>query len=445
MLIESDDFPFEFISVIAEKESWRKEVHRPIYHVHKWWAKRLGSVFRGILLGSILPKEADFEKAFYDIHSRPDVSVFDPFMGSGTTIGEAHKLGFTSFGKDINPIAAEAVRVALGPMQEDNIQAAFNSVSAAIKPKIQDIYATVAKSGQPATVLYYFWVMTAPCLDCKKPIDLFSSYVISSDAYPKKKPIIQILCPSCGDIFEGHYQHEEVDCPQCSYHFNPRKGPVSGSKVKCSHCDCAQTIGTMLKNKLHRPEFRLYGKLVLTKDKRKEYVRATTKDFEQYEYAKKKLQDLEDQEFLLPSLRLEPGYNTQQAINYNFNSWRDFFNERQLLVLGLLQQEIAKIEDIFSRDALLTLFSSTLEFSNLFASYKGEGTGAVRHMFAHHILKPERTPIETNVWGTEKSSGSFSGLFKTKLLRAIAYRKAPREVGQDSMCKYLFFANYRFD
>ena len=40
-LIESDDFPFEFLSHLAERESWRKEIHRPIYHVHKWWAKRL--------------------------------------------------------------------------------------------------------------------------------------------------------------------------------------------------------------------------------------------------------------------------------------------------------------------------------------------------------------------------------------------------------------------
>jgi putative DNA methylase len=64
----------------------------------------------------------------------------------------------------------------------------------------------------------------------------------------------------------------------------------------------------------------------------------------------------------------------------------------------------------------------------MFASYKGEGTGAIRHMFAHHILKPERVPIEGNVWGTSKSSGSFSTLFRSRLLRAIEYRAAPFEV-----------------
>ena len=36
-------FPFEAIDQIAERESYRKEIYRPIYHIHKWWAQRLGS------------------------------------------------------------------------------------------------------------------------------------------------------------------------------------------------------------------------------------------------------------------------------------------------------------------------------------------------------------------------------------------------------------------
>jgi hypothetical protein len=80
-LIESDFFPFEFISQLAEMESWRKEVYRPIYHIHKWWAKRLGSVFRGILLGSALPDSGNLIEEFYKQHDFAGVTVFDPFMG----------------------------------------------------------------------------------------------------------------------------------------------------------------------------------------------------------------------------------------------------------------------------------------------------------------------------------------------------------------------------
>ncbi len=49
-------------------------------------------------------------------------------------------------------------------------------------------------------------------------------------------------------------------------------------------------------------------------------------------------------------------------------------------------------------------------------------------MFSNHILKPERTPLENSVWGTEKSSGTFSTLFESRLLRAKRYLDEPFEV-----------------
>ena len=49
-------------------------------------------------------------------------------------------------------------------------------------------------------------------------------------------------------------------------------------------------------------------------------------------------------------------------------------------------------------------------------------------MFSHHILKPERTPLEANLWGTPKSSGSFSTLFGSRILRALAYTENPFEL-----------------
>jgi hypothetical protein len=76
---------------LAERESWRKEVIRPVYHIHKWWANRLGSVFRAILLSSFSKDGAFWERYYKRNYFRK--IVFDPFMGSGTTIGEAVKLG----------------------------------------------------------------------------------------------------------------------------------------------------------------------------------------------------------------------------------------------------------------------------------------------------------------------------------------------------------------
>ena len=77
----------------------------------------------------------------------PGLTVFDPFMGSGTTVGEAHKLGFTALGRDINPVACESVRVALGPMDRDAILAAFGQLAAGVGERIRGLYRTADEAG----------------------------------------------------------------------------------------------------------------------------------------------------------------------------------------------------------------------------------------------------------------------------------------------------------
>lgn len=198
--------------------------------------------------------------------------------------------------------------------------------------------------------------------------------------------------------------------------------------ASCRHCNASFKIRNAASGAC-RPSYRLYAKLVLRRDGGKEYRRATDADLLSYEDCEKQLDNsLADGEFALPSLSLTNGHNTRQAMGYGFSTWQDFFNDRQLLALCWLRRSISEIPDADTKQAFGTLFSGVLEFNNLFASYKGEGTGAVRHMFSHHILKPERMPIEANVWGTPKSSGSFSNLFPTRLLRAATYQNCPTEV-----------------
>jgi putative DNA methylase len=427
-LIESDAFPFEFISQIAERESWRKEIHRPIYHVHKWWAKRLGSIFRAILLASAVDDENDLRTTFYQHHNFAGTSALDPFIGSGTTIGEAHKLGFTALGRDINPVAVEAVRVALGPMDRKAIADAYASLNGGVGASIRELYRTQDGDGRPCDVLYHFWVAYVRCPHCARAIDLFSSFVFASNAYPKRKPEVQVVCPSCGDIFEGRHGRAAETCPHCGRVFDPQKGNTRGQGATCPKCGDFSIIDAIAKSG-ERLNFRLYAKLVLRGDETKQYLPATARDATDYARASATLaSEVAAGKITLPDLALTDGYNTRQAMRYGFANWQHFFNDRQLLALGWLRAAIAEIPDAPVREVLLTLFSGLLEFNNMFASYKGEGTGAVRHMFSHHILKPERTPIEANVWGTPKSSGSFSGLFRGRLQRAIAYREEPTEV-----------------
>jgi putative DNA methylase len=428
-LIETDAFPFEFLSTVAERESWRKELYRPIYHIHKWWAQRLGSVFRGILLGCLLAESTDLKEAFYQRHDFSEISVFDPFMGSGTTLGEAHKLGCTTLGRDINPVACESVRIALGPMERQQLQNAFVHLSTTVGERIRGLYQSTDARGQQCDVLYYFWVKYVPCPHCNADVELFSTRIIARNAYPDRKPEVQICCPQCGDIFPALNSDSHVHCHTCGLDFDPHLGPADGANATCPFCSQTFTIATAVRASGHPPAHRLYGKLLLTPEGKKYYLPATPEDVRAYQKCSSLLQsELERGVIRLPETVLTDGFNTRQALGYNYRTWRDFFNDRQLVALGWLQEAIAQLSDASAREAFLTLFSGTLEFNNLFATYKGEGTGAVRHMFSHHILKPERMPIEANVWGTPKSSGSFSNLFESRLLRVLDYRAAPFEV-----------------
>jgi putative DNA methylase len=359
-LIELDEFPFEFLSTVAERESWRKEIYRPIYHIHKWWANRLGSIFRGILLGCLLGVGDDLEAAFYQKQDFETTVIFDPFMGSGTTVGEAHKLGCVALGRDINPVACEAVRVALGPLDRRRLEEAFGELAATSGEQIRGLYQAPDEQGRLTDVLYYFWVKWLPCPSCGSPVDLFASRIFARNAYPSRKPEVQICCPCCGGVYAGLHADRKTQCPFCDLVFDPAQGSVDSGMTRCEKCSRTFSIISAVKAFGDSPPHRLYAKLLLTTGGAKRYLAATDTDVEAYQQAASRLDDeLRSGAIRVPTLTLTQGYNTKQALNYRYFRWRDFFNPRQLLALGWLQSGILRITDDSTRDAMLTLFSRT--------------------------------------------------------------------------------------
>ena len=80
--------------------------------------------------------------AFYRNVRLKDRVVFDPFMGSGTTLGEALKLGVRAIGRDINPVAYFLVRNALTIHDRTAVLKAFEhirrDVAETLKGLLQD-------------------------------------------------------------------------------------------------------------------------------------------------------------------------------------------------------------------------------------------------------------------------------------------------------------------
>ena len=423
--LEDDDFPFAAISDVAESESWRKEINRPIYHIHKWWARRLGTVFRAIVLGALAPSGTNILEAFYQPVRVTGRVVFDPFMGSGTTIGEALKLGARAIGRDINPVAHFLVRNALAQHDLHEVERTFSEIERDVAEEIKAFYRTELADGTSADVLYFFWVKQMDCPQCDSEVDLFSSRVFARHAYPSRHPTVHSVCPNCGEVNACRYDAVETACKHCLKPFELQSGPVCGSRAVCPACNHEFPIAKTIRGGDAPPAHRLYAKLVLTAAGEKLYGKVTEADKALYAKASKSLSERPD---AYPRVAIESGYNTDQVMGYNYRYWHQMFNDRQLLCLAILGERIRAISNKPLRELFTCLFSGMLEFNNMFASYKGEGTGAVRHMFAHHILKPERVPLEANVWGTSKSSGSFKTMFEGRIRRALQYAQDPFEL-----------------
>jgi putative DNA methylase len=411
-------FPAAVISQLAEVESWRKEIHRPATHTHKWWAQRLGTVFRAILVSTTCNDTDDVIAAYAGATRMTGLRVLDPFAGSGTTLVEAVKAGASVVGVDINPVAGLVQRQALAGWDEAELRRGFKTVEGACRADIEELHRDV--NGYP--VLYYFWVAIAQCPTCHDRVELFNNYVFARHAYAKKFPSAKATCPVCHSVQDVDLSKDSsARCVDCNITFS-FDGPVSGQTMTCLQGHRNRVIDALGQQK---PNYGMYAKLVLRPDG-KAYERIDDFDRSLYTKASKRLASPAGVKLVQPAGELAAGYNTVQAMRWGFKSWRDFFNDRQLYCLGLLATSIRDLDcNQPEREALAALFSGTLEFNNLFCSFKGEGTGAVRHMFSHHVLKPERTPLEAHPWGTLASSGSFSTLFESRLIRAHRYKKKP--------------------
>jgi putative DNA methylase len=282
-------------------------------------------------------------------------------MGSGTTVGEALKLGAKAIGCDINPVSTFLVHQALTRVAEADLRAALQRLEREVGAEIRSYYQTRDPlTGQAIPVLYYFWVKVL-ATPKGEMVPLFDRYVFAQDAYPKKKPKAQIVCPQCWAIIEDRYDSTDSKCSTCAHRFDPQNGPASGQFLTAS-----DGLRYKIKDLLPKeapPTHRLYAMLAQRPNGDKVYLAPRPEDMALYEEAKARLAT---EDLPLPTLAVRPGHNTDQARGYNYSRWRDFFNDRQLLCLGLLLRAIRGIQDPAIQEQMLCLFSSSLEFNNIF-------------------------------------------------------------------------------
>jgi hypothetical protein len=216
-------FPIVEINRLAVPE---RNSFKPIYQIHKWFARRASCVFRAILLGALKPAvqpdgtPTDLMAEFYKDHSDdPDTKdkvILDPFMGGGTTVVEALRLRCRVIGIDLNPVAWFIVKTEIEPVDLDALKAAFERLAErpvawnngrSLKKTLLNLYKTEVADGIEADVIYTFWVKSAICTDsnCRREVPLFPNYIIA-----QKSPSIRYhrdaVCPGCRKTFDWEVQ-----------------------------------------------------------------------------------------------------------------------------------------------------------------------------------------------------------------------------------------------
>ena len=102
------NFDVPFVAAMALREKQIQQNYRPIIAAHKWFARRPGTLFRALLLSEF--RESTLRDIYFETNTLAGIRVADPFMGGGTPLLEANRLGCDVIGYDINPMAYWIVR-----------------------------------------------------------------------------------------------------------------------------------------------------------------------------------------------------------------------------------------------------------------------------------------------------------------------------------------------
>lgn len=435
-------FPFSKVSEIAYKESNAKRYYRPVLTLHKWFARRLSSVFRSILIYAslpfstnkieddpdphkdfIVPSEKDFWDVYLQEHNFRNLMVLDPFMGGGTTIIEASRLGFKVAGGDLNPVAWFTVKKELEEVDLEALLVEYEELSSKLKNELCKYYKTqCGHCSQQADVMYFFWVKEIQCEQCTKTIPLFRSYLFANAR--KNTSRAYFICPKCEVIFQESTQMN-LNCPECCWSFDPASFIVKRGKYYCSHCGHSAKI-VDVSTRQGRPAERLYAlEYHCSACNIRDYKQADKNDFILYQQACHEFKSIQE-ELPLPPQAIPIGAKTQELLNHKILFFTDMFNSRQLLSLGKLLREILQIQDQNLKEFFLITFSTALEYNNLLCEYHRKNH-YIYNLFRKHAFPATLNPVENNVFGTAKyGTGSFKNFF-TKTMRIKEYCQNPYE------------------
>jgi putative DNA methylase len=427
-LLDSGRIPIETLADLALREG---QSTSPLFRVHRWFARRLGSQFRAILTGLTLGEngEGRFWERYFDDIPLQDTIVLDPFVGGGTILVEAARCGARIIGFDIDPVATAITRFELAAPNLDGIPEGVRSVCEEVSSLVSPLHRTTLPDGKEAEVLHHFWVETGKCPRCRTEFEIHPHFQL---AYDRNKKIQWVFCRECHEVRELPIRRKKFECG-CGEATAIHEGTLRDGKVVCPGCGDAHPLVSLKGRAGNDGRWRLFAQEYLERTQKeivRKFKRATDEDRKIYLRADGRLWDLEAAHpGLIPERKIPAvGRSDYRPLIHGFHRYRDLFNRRQLLHLALLGQAIARVGDEKARQVLGMAFSEHLATNCMYAAY-AFGYRRLSPLFAVHAYRHITRPVEVNPW-VFGARGTFPNAVN-KIRKAIAYAKAPTDLHPD--------------
>ena len=226
------------IAAMALREKQIQQNYRPIIGVHKWFARRPGTLFRGLLLAEF--GQGRLEDLFFRANDFPGLRIADPFMGGGTPLIEANRVGCDVDGFDINPMSAWIVREEIEHVDLAVYEQAARALIDALRAEIDRYYRTSCpRYGDPdVPVKSFLWVKVLDCEACGVSVDLFPGYLLAENRRHAKNVLV---CPACGDLNEVDDRNRPGNCTSCASALQ-RAGPAGRGIASVRIADMTTSI-----------------------------------------------------------------------------------------------------------------------------------------------------------------------------------------------------------
>jgi adenine-specific DNA methylase len=429
-------FTVPFVAALALREKQIQQNYRPVIAVHKWFARRPGALFRALILSEFSGRPV--HENYFQAHHFPDLRVFDPFMGGGTTMMEANRVGCSVIGADINPMAWWIVRQELLDLNVDAYLKTAQQLMEHLESEVGQLYRTECGvcCRNDARVKYFLWVKTALCGFCGRDTDLFPNFLLSEDT---RHPANVFVCGRCGELFESTNRKDPGPCPYCHQPL-PIEHTARRNKSTCQHCDMPINYPgrTALKHRLYAKEYHC-DHCASRADGRKGrlFMKAGPADLAKFAEAEERMQKLRPK--YIPEDAIPNGDETERLHRWGYDLYSQLFNARQLLGLELSCRWIAAVKDERIRESLATNLSDLLRYQNMLCRYD---TMALKSLdvFSVHGFPVGLIQCESNLLGIAGRNGAPVGSggwlnIVEKFAKAKRYCAQPFEIRQEGTRK----------